>query len=60
MKKISTIVLSLFTMAHSFAQSSEHFNMVLKDGWQMQSFTLVADAGAVLSLPGYKTVDWYE
>jgi exo-1,4-beta-D-glucosaminidase len=60
MKKIGLIVISLLTMAQAFAQSSENFKMILKDGWQMQSATLVADAGASVSRPGYKTLGWYK
>ncbi len=60
MKKIGLIVISLLTMAQAFSQSSENFKMILKDGWQMQSATKVADAGSSLSRPGYKTLDWYK
>jgi exo-1,4-beta-D-glucosaminidase len=60
MKNICLIVLSLFSVAQAFAQSSEHFRMILKDGWQMQSATRVTDAGTIVSLPGYKTLDWYK
>ncbi len=47
-------------MAHAFAQSSENFKMILKDGWQMQSSTMVTDAGTTISQTGYKTLDWYK
>jgi exo-1,4-beta-D-glucosaminidase len=47
-------------MAQAFAQSSENFRMILKDGWQMQSATRVTDGGAKVSLPGYKTLGWYK
>jgi exo-1,4-beta-D-glucosaminidase len=60
MKKIGSIVISLLTMAQAFAQSSENFKMILKDGWQMQSATRVTESGAKVSLPGYKTLGWYK
>ncbi len=60
MKKISFLLISLFMIANVFAQSSEHYQMILKDGWQMESATLVADGGAAVSLPGYKTFGWYK
>jgi exo-1,4-beta-D-glucosaminidase len=60
MKKIGFIVLSLFTIIQSFAQSSEHFSLLLKDGWQMQSSTKVTDDGASISRSGYKTLSWYK
>ena len=47
-------------MALSFAQSSEHFRMILKDGWQMQSATRVPDGGPSVSVTGYKTLGWYK
>jgi exo-1,4-beta-D-glucosaminidase len=47
-------------MAQAFAQSSENFKIILKDGWQMQSATRVADAGVIVSRPGYKTLGWYK
>src|SRR5258708_5123473 len=59
MKKIGFIVISLLTLAKSFAQSSQNFKMILKDGWQMQSATRVADAGARVSQSGYKPMGWY-
>jgi exo-1,4-beta-D-glucosaminidase len=60
MKKIIFLFIPLFTVAQSFAQNSEKFKMILKDGWQMQSATRVAGGGATLSLPGYKTSGWYK
>ena len=35
-------------------------NILLKDGWQMQSATRLTDAGAVISQAGYTTADWYK
>ena len=34
-------------------------NIVLRDGWQMQSATKVAGTGDVISQPGYGVGDWY-
>src|SRR5580765_7966378 len=59
MKKTGLITITLFAMAQVFAQSTEHFKIILTDGWKMQSATRVADAGAIVSQPGYKTADWY-
>ena len=47
-------------MALSFAQSSEHFRMILRDGWQMQSATRVPGGGPSVSVTGYKTLGWYK
>src|SRR5450631_1588859 len=58
MKKIGFLVMSLLTMAQSFAQSSENFKLTLKDGWKMQSATRVADTGTSISQTGYKTFCW--
>ena len=60
MKKIGVIAISSLMMAQAFAQSSENFKMILRDGWQMQSSTQVAEAGASLSQAGYKTSGWYK
>jgi len=34
-------------------------NLVLRDGWQMQSANKVVGAGVAVSQPGYATTDWY-
>jgi exo-1,4-beta-D-glucosaminidase len=34
-------------------------NVVLRDGWQMQSATKVSGTGDVISQPGYGVADWY-
>jgi exo-1,4-beta-D-glucosaminidase len=34
-------------------------NLILRDGWQMQSATVVKASGAELSEPGYKATGWY-
>jgi exo-1,4-beta-D-glucosaminidase len=34
-------------------------NIVLRDGWQMQSATKVSGTGDLISQPGYGVADWY-
>jgi exo-1,4-beta-D-glucosaminidase len=34
-------------------------NLVLRDGWQMQSANKIVGAGAAVSQAGYATTDWY-
>jgi exo-1,4-beta-D-glucosaminidase len=60
MKKISFVLFLLLSTVQMFAQSSEHFNMILKDGWQMQSSTNITDDGASISRSGFKTITWYK
>jgi exo-1,4-beta-D-glucosaminidase len=44
----------------SEAERIANSNILLKDGWQMQSATRLTDAGAVISQAGYTTADWYK
>ena len=44
----------------SEAERMANSNILLKDGWQMQSATRLTDAGAVISQAGYTTADWYK
>ena len=44
----------------SEAERIANSNILLKDGWQMQSATRLTDAGAVISQAGYTTTDWYK
>ena len=60
MKKIGLMAISSLMMAQVFAQTTENFRMILKDGWQMQSSVKVADAGDKVSQTGYKTLGWYK
>jgi exo-1,4-beta-D-glucosaminidase len=44
----------------SDAQRAANANILLRDGWQMQSETKITDAGATISLPTYTPAkDWY-
>ena len=43
----------------SDAERAANSNIVLGDGWQMQSATKVSGAGAAISVPGYGVGGWY-
>ncbi len=59
MKKIWLIAAALMlAVAGVFAQSTE--DLILRDGWQMQSEGKVAASGAVLSVAGYEPAGWYK
>jgi exo-1,4-beta-D-glucosaminidase len=47
-------------MAQAFPQGIENFRIILKDGWEMQSATRVADGGASVSQNDYKTLGWFK
>ena len=55
----AVLALSLL-MTPAFAQTPGHYSMVLKEGWQMQSATKIADDGATISKTGYSPSDWYK
>jgi exo-1,4-beta-D-glucosaminidase len=59
-KKIGLIAAWSLVVAQAFAQRSEKFSMILKDGWQMQSATRVSDLGASVSKAGYAPTGWYK
>ena len=60
MKKISLIFFWSLIVTNAFAQSDENFRMILKDGWQMQSKTVVADGGDAITKVGYTASGWYK
>src|SRR5215218_1203483 len=61
MKKIYTVVLILLCV-HTFAQSSrqESFQLVLKEGWQMQSAGMAQASGQQISKNGFAANIWYQ
>jgi exo-1,4-beta-D-glucosaminidase len=45
----------------SEAQRAANSNIMLRDGWQMQSATKITGAGAAISTPGYtQAANWYK
>src|SRR5258708_16823863 len=59
-KAIGLMAVLSLTVAQAFAQISENFKMILKDDWQMQSETKVADAGSIISQVSYLPSGWYK
>ena len=49
MKKLGLIVILSLFITRIFAQDSENYRLILKDGWQMQSVVKDASAGSLVS-----------
>lgn len=47
-------------MGRTFAQTAGGSDMVLKDGWEMQSATAVSAGGDMVSKADYATTGWYK
>ncbi|HVV55386.1 MAG TPA: glycoside hydrolase family 2 protein [Mucilaginibacter sp.] len=62
MKKLAVLVLMSVLLNQAFAQESdsEHFRMVLRDDWQMQSTQKVPSAGNTISEENFKPEGWYK
>ncbi|MFB9841316.1 glycoside hydrolase family 2 protein [Mucilaginibacter ginsenosidivorans] len=61
MKRFSLmIMLSSLFIYQSFAQTTESYWMILKDGWQMQSVTKDASPGSAISQAKFVPKGWYK
>ena len=56
---MAVLALSLL-MTPAMGQTPGHYSLVLKEGWQMQSSTKVADDGAAISKAGFSPAGWYK
>ncbi len=59
MKKLGLIVILSLIITTVFAQDSENYRLILKDGWQMQSVTKDASAGSLVSQSNFIPKGWY-
>ena len=59
MKKLGLIVILSLFITRVFAQDSENYRLILKDGWQMQSVTKDASAGSLVSQSNFMPKGWY-
>ena len=59
MKKLGLIVILSLFITRVFAQDSENYRLILKDGWQMQSVTKDASAGSLVSQSNFIPKGWY-
>jgi len=59
MKKLGLIVILSLFITTVFAQDSENYRLILKDGWQMQSVTKDASAGSLVSQSNFIPKGWY-
>ena len=59
MKKLGLIVILSLFITRIFAQDSENYRLILKDGWQMQSVVKDASAGSLVSQSNFIPKGWY-
>jgi exo-1,4-beta-D-glucosaminidase len=60
MGKTLTIVLLVFLFLRADAQPDRNGNMILKEGWQMQTSLTVHADGKEISQPAFRESDWYK
>ncbi len=59
MKKLGLIVVLSLFFTPVFAQNSENYRLILKDGWEMQSVTKDATTGSLVSQSNFVPKGWY-
>lgn len=59
MKKLIAIIFLMSLLVPAFAQTTESYRMILKNGWQMQSVTKDGSPGSTISQAKFVPKGWY-